>query len=393
MEPAAFLRVEIRGAELGEQRERQQLATGIMPRTILCEKCGVVLNLPASVNAGKRMKCPKCDHRFAISEKDASSESTVAGDADADVLSSRDFGKRPPSHESLPVPVGNQNLRKRPPSHDNLPVPVGDQDLRDLFDLPMGTAASIEKSAVSSPKPVVSDAEALFQEPTVRKRKTTGAEARAQARRCVSCGGFVPMGMSICTACGVDQDTGMRVGLDDDLAPPPPRAATGPPLHIAIIGFLCGLASVLLLVLSLIQSVRGQAGATQYGWLCLALVSGFGIYGAIQFFIGRSAKFLMLALTLGVFVDAMALIALPIYQATFAAQETVVTKVAKKDTPDSLDDEDLQIVPIKDRLDLQKIEGGLIVILLYAMLSIYLMSPPVKRYIVRREAMASAPIF
>jgi len=344
-----------------------------MPRTILCQKCGVVLNLPAAVSAGKRMKCPKCGHRFAISEKDASSESTVAGDTDADLVSSRDFGKRPPSH-------------------DNLPVPAGDKDLRDLFDLPLGTAASIEKSAVESKKPVVSDAEALFQEPSVRKKKSTGAEARAQARRCVSCGGFVPKGMSICTACGVDQDTGMRVGLDDDLVPPPP-AATGPPLHIAITGFLCGLASLLLLVLSLIQSVRGQAGPTQYGWLCLALVSAFGIYGAVQFFIGRSVKYLMLALTLGVFVDAMSLIALPIYQATFADRETVVTKVAKKDTPDSLDDEDVQIIPVTDRLDLQKIEGGLIVILLYAMLSIYLMSPPVKRYFIRRKALGSAPIF
>jgi len=351
------------------------------------------LNLPAAVSAGKRMKCPKCGNKFAISEQDASSESTLAGDADADVLSSRDFGKRPPSHDNLPVAAGNQGVRKRPPSHDNLPVRAGDKDLRDLFDLPMGTAASIEKSAVESKQPVVSDAEALFQEPTVRKRKATGAEARAQARRCVSCGGFVPKGMAICTACGVDQDTGMRVGLDDDLIPPPAPAPTGPPLHIAIIGFLCGLASLILLVLSLIQSVRGQAGPTQYGWLCLALVSAFGIFGAVQFYIGRSVKYLILALTLGVFVDGMALIALPIYQAAFADQETVVTKVTKKDTPDSLDDEDVQINPITDRLDLSKIEGGLIVIMLYALLSIYLMSPPVKRYFIRREAMNSAPIF
>ena len=180
-----------------------------MPRTILCQKCGVVLNLPAAVSAGKRIKCPKCGHKFAISEKDASSESTMAGVADADLASSRDLGKRPPSH-------------------DNLPVPAGDKDLRDLFNLPLETAASIEKSAVSSQKPVVSDAEALFQEPTVRKKKAKGAEARAQARRCVSCGGFVPKGMSICTACGVDQDTGIRVGrtmissrrpLEQQLAP------------------------------------------------------------------------------------------------------------------------------------------------------------------------------
>ncbi len=345
-----------------------------MPRTILCQKCGIVLNLPVAASAGKRMKCPKCGHRFAISEKEASSELTLGGDADADDLSSRDFGKRPPSH-------------------DNLPVPGGDKDLRDLFDLPLGTAASIERSAVESKKAVVSDAEALLREPTVRKKKSTGAEARAQARRCVTCGGIVPKGMSICAACGVDQDTGMRVGLDDDLVMPPPPAATGPPLHIAITAFVCGLISVLLLVLSLIQSVRGQAGMVQYGWLCLALVSAFGVYGAIQFFLGRSAKYLMLALTLGVFVDAMSLIALPIYQATFADQEAIVTKVTKKNTADSLDLEDVQINPVTDRLDLQKIEGGLVVILLYVLLSIYLMSPPVKRYFIRQAALDSTPIF
>src|SRR5208337_4320200 len=133
-----------------------------MPRTILCQKCGVVLNLPASVSAGKRMKCPKCGNKFAITEKDASSESTLAGDIDADLETSRDFGKRPPSRDNLTVSTGDKELRKRPPSHDNLPVPAGDKDLRDLFDLPMGTAASIEKSAVESKKPVVSDAEALF---------------------------------------------------------------------------------------------------------------------------------------------------------------------------------------------------------------------------------------
>ena len=293
----------------------------------------------------------------------------------------------------MPTMLSSRDFGKRPPSHDNLPVPAGDKDLRDLFDLPLGTAASIEKSAVSSKKPVVSDAEALFQEPTVRKKKPRGAEARAQARRCVSCGGFVPKGMSICTACGVDQDTGMRVGLDDDLVPPPPPAATGPPLHIAITGFLCGLTSLSSWSVSLIQSVPRQAGVTQYGWLCLALVSAFGIYGAVQFFIGRSVKYLMLALTLGVFVDAMSLIALPIYQATFADQEAIVTKVNKKDNPDSLDDEDVQINPITDRLDLQKIEGGLIVILLYALLSIYLLSPPVKRYFIRQAALDSTPIF
>ena len=35
----------------------------------------------------------------------------------------------------------------------------------------------------------------------------------------------------------------MRVGLEDDLAPPPPPRPTGPPIHIAVTGFLSGLAA------------------------------------------------------------------------------------------------------------------------------------------------------
>ena len=346
-----------------------------MPRTILCQKCGILLNLPDAVTPGKRMKCPKCAHRFAVSEKDASSESTLPAAFDADSLSSRDFGKRPPSH-------------------DDLPIPQPGRDLRDMFELPLGTGASIEQSAVSGQKPEVSDAEALFKEdPAARRRKPRGAEARAQARRCAGCGGVVPAGMSICVSCGLDQETGIRAGLDDDLAPPPPPPSTGPPLHIAITGFLAGLTGLILLILSLIQSVRGEPGVTQYGWLCLALVSGFGIYGAIQFFIGKSAKYLMLALTLGVFVDIASLIALPILQANFADREAVVSQVARKDDPDSLDDADVEIKPIAERIDQQKITLGLTIIFLYALLSIYLMSPPVKRYFARQAAFRNEPIF
>ncbi len=186
----------------------------------------------------------------------------------------------------------------------------------------------------------------------------------------------------------------MRVGLDDDdLIPPPPPRPSGPPIHIAITGMLCGLVSVVLLLLAAIQSVRGEPGTSQYGWLCLALVSAFGVYGAFQFYIGRSVKYLMLALTLGVFVAAMSLIALPIYQATFADQEAVVQRVQKKDDADSLDDEDVEIRPITDRLDFARVESGLGVIFVYAMLSVYLLSPPVKRYFIRQAAFNDAPIF
>jgi hypothetical protein len=346
-----------------------------MPRTILCQKCGLVLNLPDRVTAGKRMKCPKCAHRFEITKSDASSASTFPGDADAAMAS---------SHE----------MRKLPPFLDEVPQPVAEHDLRDMFDLPLGTAASLEKSAASSSRQSISDAEALFQDDRAPRRKPKGAEARVRTRRCSNCGGVVPMGMSICVSCGVDQETGMRVGLDDDLAPPPPSRSSGPPLHIAITGSLCGLTSVLLLILSLIQSIRDEPGVTQYGWLCLALVSAFGIFGSVQFFIGKSSKYLMLALTLGVLVDLMALIALPIYQANFEARDQVVINrgAVKSNQPGSLDEEDVEIKPIVERIDHQKINGGLTVIGIYVLLSIYLMSPPVKKYFIRQTALASVPL-
>jgi hypothetical protein len=152
------------------------------------------------------------------------------------------------------------------------------------------------------------------------------------------------------------------------------------PLHVSITGFLCGLAAVILLVVALVQSVRGEAGISHYGWLCLAAVSGVGIFGAVRFLNGRSPKYLMLALTLGVLVDLTFLIGVPIYQANFA----------------SFGDDNIEIKPIAERLDMERITLGFIVILLYALLSVYMMSPSVKRFFARRAlaaaALASEPI-
>ncbi len=53
----------------------------------------------------------------------------------------------------------------------------------------------------------------------------------------------------------------------------------------------------------------------------------------------------------------------------------------------------MEIKPIAERIDQQKITLGLTVIFLYALLSIYLMSPPVKRYLVRQAALHNEPIF
>ena len=95
----------------------------------------------------------------------------------------------------------------------------------------------------------------VHEEP-VRKKNPKGAEARAgpplpdlrRRRR----GGNVDLPL-------VRRGPGNRhAGRPGGrVAPPPPPRSTGPPIHIAVTGLLSGTASVILLVLALIQSVRG----------------------------------------------------------------------------------------------------------------------------------------
>jgi hypothetical protein len=133
---------------------------------------------------------------------------------------------------------------------------------------------------------------------------------------------------------------------------------------------------------------------TQYGWLCLALLPGFGIFGSVQFLRGKSPKYLMQALTLGVFVDLVALIATPLYEAHFEAKERVVISrsTVNHGAIGSLGEESIGFIPIRDRLDWQRFNQGLIVIGIYVLLSIYLMSPPVKRCFVRQSPLSHLPI-
>lgn len=328
-----------------------------MPQTVQCQSCGIILNLPDKVAAGKRLRCPKCGLRFVVTVADASSESTVAGHADAD-----------PAVSGFEIP-------KRPRELDELPLPTAEGDLRETFELPLMNARDAERSGASE-GPATSDAAALFEDNPRSRRKLTAAEARAKARRCVNCGGVVPQGMSICASCGVDQETGLRIGLDDDLAPPPPPRAAGPPLHVAIIGALVGTSSLILLIVSLARSVGGAEAWQNYGWLCLAVISGFAIFAAVQFIRGKSAKLLMAALTLGVVIDLMTLIAMPLILANFVDPDQIVTTVHSDDPQDS----GVKIKPFEERLDTRSLSLGVTFLVLYAVLSVYLMSPAVKKY-------------
>jgi hypothetical protein len=333
-----------------------------MPQTTQCNQCGVILNLPPHVQAGKRMKCPRCGFRFVISQSEASSASTFPGLDDA-------------------TPMSSYEMEKRAPNLDDLPSPVAEGDLRDTFDLPLSGGRDAETGAAVAGSNYASDAAALFKENPAEKRRVSAADARAKARRCVQCNGFVPQGMSICVNCGTDQETGMRVGLEDDLAPPPPPPAEGPPFHAAIIGSLVLASSVIMTIVGLFQSTRVTTSLENAGWLSLAIICGLGIYASIQFLRAKSAKLLILALTCLVGLDVVALIGVPIIQPNFDEQDQIVHKVR----PDDPDTSDVGIKPIEERLDLRRIALGIGLILGYTVLSLYLISPPVKRFIQHRS--------
>jgi phage FluMu protein Com len=339
-----------------------------MPRTIQCNKCGVILNLPDRTKAGKRLKCPRCAFKFVVTEAEASSVSTVPGLTDA-------------------APASTHELPKRPPSQDDLPTTFVEGDLRETFDLPLISGREAERGA-AVPQPTIGDAASLFDDRGAPKRKTTAADARAKARRCSSCGGIVPQGMSICISCGLDQETGIRAGLDDeDLLPAGPAPSQGPPIHVAVVGGLCVAVGLILVLLAVTRSVRGNSDWRQYGWLFLACVSAYGIYSAVEFIRGRTAKLLMVSLMLGIIVDLMALVALPIFEVILDDPQHIISTETKPD----LDDSNVQIKPPEQRMDTRRISYGIGVIVSFAILYLYLMSPPVKKYIHSRAARAYDP--
>ena len=205
--------------------------------------------------------------------------------------------------------------RRRPTKYRNdllartsLPNALVERDLRETFELPLMSGRQAEQDAAVQ-RPAIGDAASLFDDRGTPKRKTTAADARAKARRCSACGGFVPQGMSICMSCGLDQETGFAsdstTGKPVTSAGPPP--SQGPPIHVAVVGGLCAAAGLILMLLAVTQSVRGSSDWRQYGWLFLALVSAYGIYTSVEFIRGRTAKLLMVALMLGIIVDLMAL--------------------------------------------------------------------------------------
>jgi len=253
-----------------------------------------------------------------------------------------------------------------PRGHGDLSLPTAAGDLRTTFDLPLlGEAGPTPARGAKA-----ADVLALFEEKKSAPKRPTGAEARAKARRCPTCGGVVPAGMSICGTCGLDLESGTRVQLDDDLLPEARPRVAAAPLPVTVIAFVSLLGSVLLAGYSLIQWLNAVPGWMYFVPICL-----FGVYSAVRMLQGRTAKLLIVALTLGAVVDVVALIAMPIFKANEDAK--VVPNTQSAEDPEAAA---VVIEPITERLDTQTLSVGIAILLLYAAVSAYLASPAVRRH-------------
>jgi hypothetical protein len=295
------------------------------------------------------MKCPKCGARFVL---------------DAEAL--RAPSGEPSDHDASPDT--SQELPKR---DDPISLPVSPGDLRDTFDLPLMTeaAAPTEESIPSAAKPQAADALALFNEPAKPKPKRPSAvESRSKGRRCPTCGGFVPPGMSLCSKCGLDLESGTRIDLDDDLMPQVAPKKPSAPLAVMVIAILCLVGSAVLTLLSFGFWLSGKDG-----WQYFIPVWLFGVFASVHLLRGHSAKFLIMALTLAAVCDVFGLIAVPVFEAN--AEARIVER-----RPTDPGDEDVAIEPAWKRLDTQRMGLGIGLLLVYAGVCFYLISPNVRRH-------------
>ncbi len=312
-----------------ESRSRLQESARTMDLTTRCPHCRVVLNIPAAAG-GRRLKCPKCGEKFHAEV--GPPPSTPGVDTAGPASSTMTASPRPKSGQAG--------------GHGQADLPTSSKDLRETFDLPllMDEDDSPRKSVATDP------AAALFgDEPP--PRKPTAAETRQTARRCPTCGGVVPQGMSLCQRCGLDLDTGQRVEVSDmyddddeeDYTHSVPELSA--PVGVWVVGLLSIVASAVLGVLALIN-LGG------FGGLSMALVCVLGLVGGIQFLRGKSAKPLLVALMFGAFVNVVGMIVLPVVQANETAKPIEIV----------IDQETGEEIPVmqgmKERIDSTKLDMG-----------------------------------
>ncbi len=351
-----------------------------MTSTVQCPACGVVLNVPAEA-AGRKLKCPKCATKFQAGSL-GSADSAISGTGSSSTMfptrkapggSGGDFDAMPRAGSSGSVELPTSGRPGK--GGGDFDLPMSSAPLRETFELPLlGEDLPLPKADAG--KASVGDAMGLFQdEPKPRKPK--GAEARAKARRCPSCGGVVGVGMSLCGTCGLDLDTGQRVApLDvfDDEMPEAPRAET-PPLGVLFVGSLASLVNLLLGVASLVAYFKGEG----VGFLCLMVIWAFGIFAAVQFLRIKSIRPLFLALGLGAAIGLVYLIALPIWEANQVTDAAGVNLGDAGPPADPLDPDGPRIRNLAEEIDLPRIYWGIFVLLAYAGISFYLNTPSIKR--------------
>lgn len=325
-----------------------------MHRTLQCPQCGVVLNVPEAA-VGRRLKCPKCGNRFGGGPANGVTPPPPAGPAVADA--------RMASATNISA-ITNREAG----------MPLAEGDLRETFELStmQGEAGLPVGDPGGGPSPgrEAADAIALFNTEPAPRHPRNAAEGRKQARRCPTCGGVVPIGMSICSSCGLDLETGRRILDDFEPAAPMTRRATMP-IGVGVVGGISFLVALLLFSATLVKWAGGLQGAP-----FLAAVCAFGVYAAVQFLRSKSVKLLVIALTFGAVFDVIAMIGMPIYNAQRAQADVVALEGAG-----NLEDEGTGVArPITELLDLNLISWGIALLLAYAAIAVYLNSPPVRRH-------------
>lgn len=314
-----------------------------MSMTTQCPACQLVLTVPDAAG-GRRLKCPKCGGRFYVGQGGAARPASQAP------------GVGP---SSVTIPASSHG-------HRDLPTAAG--DLRETFDLPL---LMDEDTPVRPAARSAGVADALFRDEDMPARRRTLADARSESRRCPECGGFVPAGMSLCSRCGLDLDTGQQIELEEELdeAPVEPVYESGPPFGIVFIGSVAMIASLVLAVFCFLQLGESLGG------LALGVVCLFGIVASVQFLRGKSFKLLLVALGLAGAIDVVALIALPVFQ----ADESIPAAEVQEDVlPDG--EEIADIPPIMQRLNTRKIGWGVALLLVDVALLIYLSTPGIRRH-------------
>lgn len=351
-----------------------------------CPNCHAPLKVPDAA-VGRRLKCPKCATKFVP-------DLEVGGTASRGGASGSVTGMP----EAGPASASSPAMR---PADDDLIMPTVTRDFREAFDLPL-LKDDDEIDRVVAPRGEASAASLLNEPSRPRAKKPVGGDARRQARRC-ECGSVVPAGMSLCTRCGLDLDTGMRIGVDDLLEETvaPPRMP-GVPMGVIFVGVTTTLISVMLTLTALYFYFAPRYSERSWGFLLLAMVASFGVYASVRFIQGRSMRLLLSALLLGGALDLIGLVVWPIVQADLNAEPVASGEREVEAPPDhatlpptyeprpdlvasEIEIAGSEIKPLTERIEWRRVYTGLIVLIVDAALVVYLTSAGVRAYFERRR--------